>query len=63
MTLRCRHVCQCGAVLICGEPDKCAAGKDWQCHACELDAVDDFLNQQAQLLEETELGDLRIGQR
>lgn len=41
---RCRHLCTCGAILICGDPDKCGAGAFWRCFACELDHYDDYLN-------------------
>ena len=50
MTTRCRHECACGAVLICGDPERCAVGPRWQCQACELDHVDRYFS----LLEETE---------
>lgn len=45
---RCRHVCSCGAILICGDADKCGAGAFWRCFACELDHYDDYLNRRLQ---------------
>lgn len=44
---RCRHVCACGAVLVCGEPDKCAAGAHWQCPICEQECVDAYWQTQS----------------
>lgn len=41
---RCRHECPCGAVLICGDADKCGAGAFWRCFACELDHFDDYVS-------------------
>lgn len=45
--LACVHRCQCGAEHRCGgHPDRdCAIGaREWLCEACELDAIDDYLN-------------------
>lgn len=41
---RCRHVCACGAVLICADADRCGAGAFWRCFTCELDHYDDYLS-------------------
>jgi hypothetical protein len=44
---RCHHVCQCGAVLICGDPDRCVVGRtEWQCPTCEQDIADAYWQQQ-----------------
>lgn len=52
---RCRHECPCGAVLICGDADKCGAGAFWRCFACELDHYDDYVNRLATQRDEQEM--------
>ncbi len=38
----------CGAVLICGDPERCPVmGKEWFCEACLLDAIDAFVDELA----------------
>lgn len=44
---RCVHYCRCGAVLICADPDNCAAGEHWTCPSCDLAAFDACLHAQA----------------
>jgi hypothetical protein len=43
----CLHVCDCGAVHVCGDPDKCTITDPYLCYACELDALDDYLTRYA----------------
>jgi hypothetical protein len=43
--LTCTHRCRCGAELHCGDPDRCPIGsREWLCEACELDAIDEYIN-------------------
>lgn len=42
---RCHHRCACGAVLVCGDADRCPVlTNDWQCDACTLDAADAYFD-------------------
>ncbi len=48
------HTCHCGNELHCGF-DNCAADcKPWICHACQMLAMDDYINDlQARMLTES----------
>ncbi len=62
---QCRHVCPCGAVLICGDADKCGAGAFWRCFSCELDHFDDYVTRRSaelDAIQEREYADLHLGQ-